>query len=335
MARQASLMRRLLDDLLDVSRITNGHVELRKEPVDVSNRLRTAAAAIQKAVEDRGQELRLKLPPHPVTFMADRTRLDQVIGNLLSNASKYTSRGGRIQLSGALEGSEVVFRCKDDGQGIERANLGKIFEAFVSGPKPEISHREPNLGIGLALAKQLTQLHGGTIEVASAGLGMGSEFTVRLPFILPPADAELAGNAESRPVARRRRSILVVEDNRNIAEVMKMVLEEAGHKVYLFSDAASVLSTSADLKADAVLLDIGLPGINGYELAARLRQRNNFRGAKFVAISGFKPREQTHEPAREFDHYLIKPMEIPTLLALLEDLSADLDSRNRAAASGV
>jgi PAS domain S-box-containing protein len=316
--RQATLMRRLLDDLLDVSRITRGHVELQKEPIDASGLMRGAAAAVQKSLEDRGQELRLNFPAHSLRFMADPTRLDQIIGNLLSNASKYTQRAGRIELSVTLEGSQVVFCCKDNGQGIEPAKLETIFEAFVRGPTTELSSGEPSLGIGLALARQLTQLHGGTIQAASDGPGMGSEFIVRLPFVPPPGETRAAMDPEPGPTLRRSSSILMVDDNPDVAEVMKLALEQAGHNVYQFSDAASAISAGADLKADAVLLDIGLPDMNGYELAARLKQHDGLSGARFIAISGFKPKEQMHGDVHVFDHYVIKPVELPTLLALLD-----------------
>jgi Histidine kinase-, DNA gyrase B-, and HSP90-like ATPase/Response regulator receiver domain len=211
--------------------------------------------------------LQLTFPPQSVTFMADRTRLNQIIGNLLSNASKYTARGGRIQLFGMQEGSSVVIRCKDNGEGIDAADLERIFEPFVRGLKTQPVYGEPNLGIGLALAKQLTQLHRGAIESASAGAGMGSEFAVRLPIVPPPASSSGTKETQIGPTASSRCSILIVDDNTEVAEVMKMALEQAGHKVQLFSDADSVLSASPDLRADAVLLDIGLPGMNGYELA--------------------------------------------------------------------
>ena len=333
-AHGTTVMRRLLDDLLDVSRITHGHVELQKEPVDVSNLLRGAAAAVQKALEDRSQELRLTFPANSLRFMADRTRLDQIVGNLLSNASKYTHRTGRIELSGTLEGSQVVFRCRDNGEGIEPANLERVFEPFVRGPKIKPSHVEPSLGIGLALARKLAQLHGGTIEAASDGLGMGSEFIVRLPFVPLPEPTRIAEEAQPGPMARRSLSILMVDDNPDVGEVMKMALEQEGHSVCLCSDATSALAAAGDLNPDAVLLDIGLPDMNGYELAARLRRCDSLRGAKFVAISGFKPIERTQDGVHDFDHYVIKPVELPTLLALLEEI-VDVGSPNAAGGSSL
>lgn len=246
MVRQVATMRRLLDELLDISRITHGHIELRKEPVDLGNLLREAVANVQKVIEQREQHLRLTFAPKSVTFMADRTRLNQVIGNLLSNASKYTARGGQIELSGMQEGSSVVIRCKDNGEGIEAADLDRIFEPFIRGPEMQRGYGEPSLGIGLALARQLTQLHDGTIESASPDRGMGSEFTVLLPIVPPPPI--ITKEALSRPSAISRCSILIVDDNAEIAEAMKIALEQAGHKVQLFPDATSVLSAAPILE---------------------------------------------------------------------------------------
>jgi two-component system CheB/CheR fusion protein len=177
------------------------------------------------------------------------------------------------------------------------------------------------------LARQLTQLHGGTVEAASDGLGLGSEFIVRLPFDPPPGETRSAVEPEPGQTERRSGSILMVDDNPDVAEVMKMALEQAGHNVYLFGDATSAIWASADLKADAVLLDIGLPDMNGYELAARLKEHDGLRDARFIAISGFKPKEQMPDGIGEFDHYMIKPVDLPTLLALLDPIM-DVDSQN-------
>jgi PAS domain S-box-containing protein len=189
--KQTTLMRRLVDDLLELERITHGHIELKRERLDLAECLQRAIAAMQATVASRKQDLLLRLPSDPVQFMADGTRLDQIVGNLLSNASKYTPEGGRIELSGAKEASEVVVRCKDNGQGILPEYRQQIFKAFAPGRKTEYGHGEASLGLGLALVRQLTELHGGTISVESRGAGLGSEFTVRLPLVAPPSGRQM------------------------------------------------------------------------------------------------------------------------------------------------
>ncbi len=179
--RQTAMMRRLVDDLLELERITRGHVELKLDRQDLAGCLQRAVEPMQSTIANRRQELLLRLPAESVQFMADGTRLDQIVGNLLANASKYTNPGGRIELSGAREGSDVIVRCKDNGRGISPEDQQKIFVPFARGRKTDESYGEASLGLGLPLAKQLTQLHGGTISVESGGMGRGSEFTVRLP----------------------------------------------------------------------------------------------------------------------------------------------------------
>jgi two-component system CheB/CheR fusion protein len=321
-ARQTALMRRLVDDLLELERITRGHIELQRDPVDLADCLQRAVAAVQSAVAARNQELRLRLPSEPLAFMADTARLDQILGNLLTNATKYTPQGGRIELSGARELHDVVIRCKDNGQGIPLEYQRKIFEPFARGPKTELGYGEASVGIGLALVKQLTELHGGTISVESAGTGLGTEFTVRIPVVEPPSIPA----APERPAlphrARRARSVVLVEDNPSVAEALKAALQQAGHSVHLFADGPSALAGVSELRPDVLVIDIGLPGMDGYELAARLRQRDNTKQALCVAISGFKRRQQAGD-GDKFDQYFNKPIDVRTLLALLDQPSKD------------
>ena len=318
MGQQVTLMRQLLDDLLDLGRITHGHIELKKERIDLAEFLQEATASTQSVIANRRQELLLRLPSESVQFMADRIRLKQIATNLLSNASKYTRPGGRIELSGAREGSEVVLHCKDNGQGVLPEDQEKIFEPFTRGSKTQESHGEASLGIGLALAKQLTELHGGSISVESAGADMGSDFIVRLPLVAPPSDTPVTAEPTHALPSHRGCSIVIVEDNTEIAEVMAIALEQAGHSARVFPDGPSAIAGVADLEPDAVLLDIGLPDMDGYELAVELKKLPNMRHALFIALSGFKPREQAGQAAGNFDHYLTKPVDIFALLALIE-----------------
>ena len=317
MSRQVVLMRRLLDDLLDLRRITHGKIELKKECIDFVEFLHKAAASVGSAVASRRQRLILRLPTESVRFMADRTRLEQIATNLLGNASKYTGQGGRIELSGGREGSEVILRCKDNGRGILPDMHQRIFEPFTRGVTTTDSPGEASLGIGLALVKHLTELHGGTISVESAGAGMGSEFAVRLPLVAPSSNQAAPVGSKSAPPSRQMHSIVVVEDNPAVAKVMETALEQAGHEVHVFSDGPSALLGVFGLKPGAVVLDIGLPGMDGYELAAKLKKQKNVRNALFIAVSGFKRRERAGKARDDFDHYFTKPVDIRALLALL------------------
>jgi PAS domain S-box-containing protein len=310
--RQVALMRRLLDDLLDLERIAHGHLQLETERTDFGEFLQKEIAAMQPTAAKRGQQLVLRLPPEPVTFMADRARLEQIVGNLLSNASKYTPKGGWIEFSGAREGSEVVFRCKDNGRGIPPESQRKIFEPFIRGAVGVDDYGQASLGLGLALAKQVTELHGGTISVESAGVGKGSEFTVRLPLVVPPPEKPVT----VKSVWDGSRSVAVVDDNPNLTMAMKVALEQAGHRVTIFDDGPSALSGIGELSPDVVLLDVGLPGMDGYEVLAKMKEQRNLRNTLFIGISGFKRRPQTEKSRGDFDHYLVKPVNVQELFSL-------------------
>jgi PAS domain S-box-containing protein len=316
--RQTALMRRLVDDLLELERITHGHIELKLERLDLTECLKRAAATIQSTVASRGQELVLRLPSESVSFVADSARLDQIVGNLLTNASKYTRAGGRIELSGASEGSEVIIRCKDNGQGILPEDQRKIFEAFTRGRKTELGFGEASVGLGLALVKQLTELHGGTISVESGGAGLGSEFTLRLPIVTPSSAQAVSEPPTFARATHRPRSIVIVEDNPSVAAALQAALEQAGHTVSAFASGPSALAGVSTLKPDAVVIDIGLPGMDGYELLTKLRQLENTRNALCVAVSGLRPRERTGQDGDEFDQYFSKPVDVPALLTLLD-----------------
>ena len=316
MGRQLKLMQRLLDDLLDLSRITHGHIQLKKEAVDLAEFLHHVTGLTQSTTAERGQELILHLPAEVVRFMADEPRLEQIAINLLSNASKYTARGGTIELSGAREGSEVVLRCKDNGRGIPAEMVQKIFEPFTRVEPLSDSRGEASLGIGLTLVKRLVELHGGTISVESGGPGSGSEFSVRLPIELGLSDQLSVPETKPGLTLRRSHSIVFVEDNSDVARPTVVALEQAGYCVTLFADAFSALTGLSDLKPHAILVDIGLPGMDGYELAAKLRKMPNLQHALFIAISGFQ-RRKTAERADDFDYYFTKPVNLSSLLNVL------------------
>jgi PAS domain S-box-containing protein len=326
MERQVKLMRRLLDDLLDLDRISRGYIQLKKEPIELTKFLQHVTEVTQSITAERGQEMVLQSPSEVVTFTADEARLEQIAINLLNNASKYTPQGGRIEFSGVREGSEVVLRCKDNGLGIPLEMQRKIFEPFIRiGPISE-SRGEASLGIGLALVRMLVELHGGTVSVESGGPGAGSEFLVRLP--LEPALSDQPSPPQTNPTATLgpSLSIIVVEDNSDVAGTIVVALEQVGYRVTLFADAFSALAGISELMPNAILLDVGLPGIDGYELAAKLRKKWNCRHALFIGISGFKRRKT----ADDFDHYFTKPVNLSALLDLLDSISSQVGQANAA-----
>lgn len=328
MDRQVKMMERLLDDLLDIGRITHGYIRLKKERIDLAKFLEQAIKVTQSSAEERGQEMILRVPAEVVTFNADEARLEQIVINLLNNASKYTPPGGRIEFSGAREGSEVILRCKDNGRGIPPQMLQKIFEPFIRvGPLSE-SRGEASLGIGLALVKQLVELHGGSISAESRGPGTGSEFLVRLP--LEPALPDQPWAPPSKPrVTLCAHSIVLVEDNSDVARTMAIALEQAGYRVTVFADAFSALAGLSDLKPHAILFDLGLAGMDGYELAAKLRKEPNLQRGLFIAISGFE-RRQAPETTDVFDHYITKPVHLSSLLNLLDSRPAEAEQAKAA-----
>jgi PAS domain S-box-containing protein len=316
MERQVKLMVRLLDDLLDLGRMTHGSIQLRKERIDLTKLLQHVTEVTQSTAAQRGQELTLRLPSEIVTFKADEARLEQIAINLLSNASKYTPQGGRIEFSGAREGSEVVIRCKDNGRGIPPEMQSKIFEPFIRVEPISASRGEASLGIGLALVKRLVELHGGTISVESGGTDRGSQFVVRLPLESAPSDQPTAPKAKPASTSGLSRSIVLVEDNSDVARTLLIALEKAGYRVTLYADAYSALAGLSDLKPHAILLDIGLPGVDGYALAAKLKEKPHLQNTLFIGLSGFKRREAANF-SDDFDHYFNKPVDLPALLAVL------------------
>ena len=311
-SRQTAMMRSLVDDLLEHERMTHGHIELKLARVNLADCLERTAAGVQSIVEGRKQQLVLRLPSEPVHFRADSVRLDQIVGNLLTNASKYTKPGGRIELSGDKVGGFVVIHCKDNGQGIPVEYRKKIFEPFERGLKTELGYGEASVGLGLALVKQLTELHGGSVSVDSGGVGLGSDFTVQLPLV-PPVEAPLPARTSTRT-----RSIVIVEDNPSVGATLQAALEQAGHSVHLFADGPSALAgLSSEVKPDVILVDIGLPGMDGYQLAAVLKQHVNTKDAHCIAVSGFRQRD---DDRGAFAHYLRKPVDVPALLTVLDQL---------------
>ncbi|WP_437573236.1 ATP-binding protein [Sorangium sp. So ce887] len=323
MDRQVGHMVRMVDDLLDVSRITRGKVELRKERVDLRAVLHSALETSRPLIEAAAHELAVRLPPAPLLLDADPTRLAQVFANLLNNAAKYTPAGGGIRLAAQRDGAAVVVRVADNGVGIPADMLSKVFDMFTQVGR-SIDRAQGGLGIGLTLVKRLVELHGGTIHAESEGAGRGSTFTVRLPLA---AAAEVAsrpssaGPAKGAPLATLR--VLVVDDSVDGAESLALLLRISGHETRAVHTGPEALTATRELGADIVFLDIGLPGMNGYDVARRLRAEPDLAGLFLVALTGWGTEEDRRQ-AREagFDHHLTKPVDAAEVKRLVARVAA-------------
>ncbi|MFN3651728.1 MAG: response regulator [Armatimonadota bacterium] len=317
--RQIRHMARLIDDLLDVARITRGTIELRLERVDLRSLLEQAVQMAAPLIESRAHQLEVRLEEAPLCLFADPARLTQVIGNLLNNAAKYTPPGGRIELRVERAADQVCIRVKDTGQGIPTGRLGEVFQLFT-----RLDHAgeadQQGLGIGLTLVKNLVELHGGTIEAHSEGAGRGSEFTVWLPVTTGvPLAADAGGPEAATPVPVSGKQILVVDDNVDAAETLSELLELWGHHVAVAHDGASALLEAGLHKPELVILDIGLPGMDGYEVARRLRSNPELRHIPLVAVTGYgRPHDREQAEQAGFDHHLTKPVDPEAIRHLLK-----------------
>jgi PAS domain S-box-containing protein len=317
MQRQVKSLTHIVDDLLDVSRITQGKIQLKMESLQVSHLLRRTAASVKSLVEEHGHELVLAIGGDSLWIQGDATRIEQVITNLLTNACKYTKQQGTIWLSAQREGGDVLIAVKDTGIGIHPEVLTKIFDLFVQADRA-LDRAEGGLGIGLTVVKRLVEMHGGSISAASAGDGRGAEFIVRLPALDPPVETAAASNRFSAQAASPR-DVLVVDDNHDSALALEMLLKAAGYTVHLARDGRQALETAKVLRPGVVLLDIGLPGMDGYEVARQLRRHQDFGKALLVAVSGYGQIEDRQRSVEAgFDKHLVKPVDFAALLSLLQ-----------------
>jgi signal transduction histidine kinase/ActR/RegA family two-component response regulator len=307
-SRQVARMALLLDDLLEVSRVTLGRVELRRERVSIASLVRVAVETSKPAIEQKRHELAVDLPVTGMELEVDPLRMSQALSNLLTNAAKYTDPGGRIALKVRCEEGEAVFTVQDSGIGISAAALPTLFEMF-SQVESAIDRSEGGLGIGLALVKGLVRLHGGTVHAASEGPGKGSTFTLRIPGCRPEASPELGpGGQGLAPQGERRGRILVVDDNTDAASSLAMVLRSAGHTVLTAGGGEEGLALGASMHPDVVLLDIGMPDLNGYDVARRMRFTDWGRNCMLVALTGWGQKEDVERAhGAGFDFHMTKP----------------------------
>jgi CheY-like chemotaxis protein/two-component sensor histidine kinase len=316
MERQVNHMVRLVDDLMEVSRITRGKLEIRKQRVDLSAVIGSAIETTRPLLDAAGHVLSIDLGSEPLELDGDPVRLAQVFGNLLNNAAKYTPNGGRITLRAERRGPEVIVSVRDNGTGIRADVLPKIFDPFVQAERT-YSRSHGGLGIGLTLARTIAALHGGTVEAYSEGPGLGSEFVVRLPLLqraVAPAGME-PGRLETRITGQR---ILVVDDNVDAAESLSALLRCLGADVLTVHNGAAALEGVRTHKPSAAVLDIGLPGMDGYEVARRTRAEPDGADLLLIALTGWG-NEEDRRRSREagIDHHLVKPVELNVLERLL------------------
>jgi signal transduction histidine kinase len=319
--RQLSHLVRLVDDLLDVSRITRGKITLKPEPTDLAVVVQHAIEASRPTIEQARHRLEVHVPPEPVWVTGDPARLTQVLTNLLNNAAKYTEEGGRVALTLAREGGEAVVRVRDTGVGIPAEMLGAVFDLFTQVDR-SLDRSQGGLGIGLTLVKRLVSKHGGTVEAYSSGPGQGSEFVVRLP-VLAEAPLTVPTQPTGRLAVAEGLRVLLVDDNVDGADSLATLVRLAGHDTRVAHDGPGALEAAAAFRPQVVVLDIGLPGLTGYEVARRLRADPDLSGVALVAVTGYG-RDEDRERSREagFDHHLTKPVEFALLLDLLKPPAA-------------
>ena len=320
MERQLDQLVELVDDLLDLSRISTGRIALKREHVDLRDIVRAALEATAPLIEDAGHELTMDLPPDPVPVWADSSRLAQVVGNLLNNSAKYTPPGGRISLSVREHAGKAVASVSDDGAGIPPEMINSVFEIFTQVDRT-LDRSQGGLGIGLSLVRRLMNLHGGTVEARSEGADRGSTFTIRLPI---SADAELAAAPAPKPEAEkpaRSLRVLVVDDNLDAADSLAIQLEYSGHQTRTVYSGIEALPAAAEFAPDIVFCDIGMPGMDGNQVASALRADARSSAMVLVALTGWGSEEDKRRTRDAgFDFHLVKPVSFQTVSAVLSRL---------------
>ncbi|HEY9422002.1 MAG TPA: ATP-binding protein [Thermoanaerobaculia bacterium] len=321
--RQVKHLARLVDDLLDISRITQGSIRLRKEVVVLANVVERAVEANRSLLESRGHKLTVQLPPEPIRLEADPARLEQILSNLLNNAARYTMPGGKIWVAASQEGDEALIRVRDTGIGVPPDVLERVFEPFMQSDD-SLARSDGGLGVGLTLVRSLVEIHGGRVEAHSPGLGQGSEFVIRLPARVP---VDLAAPAAEPAVAYATRSlkILVVEDNVDAAESLASLLRLWNHDVSVVHDGRTALEAARLHQPEVVLLDIGLPGLDGYQVAQRLRDEVGLDHALLVAMTGYgQPEDRRRSREAGIHHHFVKPVEPSVLRNLLAGVAVEV-----------
>ncbi|HET9327794.1 MAG TPA: ATP-binding protein [Candidatus Eisenbacteria bacterium] len=317
--RQMQHMTRLIDDLLDVSRITRNQIELRREHVSLSRVIHGAVETSRPLIDSLGHTLSLALPSEHIELDADLTRLAQAFANLLNNAAKFTERGGQITVAARREGSDVVVSVRDTGIGLPSDKLASVFDLFTQVDR-SLERSRTGLGIGLTMVKRLVEMHGGSVTAHSDGLGRGSEFVVRLPILSTSSATRTQSVADDvHPASQAGRRVLVVDDNDDSATSLGMMLGAMGYEVRTAADGVAGLRTAKEFRPDVALLDIGMPRMNGYELARRIREQPWGRSMVLIAVTGWgQAEDQARTIEAGFDEHLVKPVDPTTLLGRLK-----------------
>jgi signal transduction histidine kinase len=317
--RQVRQLVRLIDDLLDVSRITRGVITLQREEVEISAIVAQALEACDPLVEERRHQVDVQLPDESLRVHGDPARLSQIVANVLNNAVKFTDRGGRIRIAVARDGPDAAISVSDNGLGVAPDMLPRVFELFAQGER-RLEGASTGLGIGLALVRRLVQMHGGAVSIHSEGLGRGTEVTIRLPLL--PAAPAAAGLSPPMPaLALPPTRILVVDDNADAAESLAMMLRMGGHEVATAEDGLEALRVATEFHPQAVVLDLGMPRLNGYETARRMRDTPWGRDIAIVALTGWgQPADRDRTLAAGFNAHLVKPIHHHTLIEALHSI---------------
>ena len=318
--RQVGQLARIVDELLEISRITTGRIQLQREQIALGVVVENALATVRSLIDQRKYELTVSLPTQAIWVHADAARLEQVVVNLLTNAAKYTDQAGHVWVTVQQEGEEAVLRVRDTGVGIAPETLPRIFDLFTQAER-SLDRSQGGLGIGLALVQRLVEMHGGTVT-ASSVLGEGSEFVVRLPVVSAPQQRALSPPPETAQTTGPSLRVLVVDDNVDTVTTLALLVKETGHDVRTAYDGSSVLEAALDYRPNVVLLDIGLPGLNGFEVAKKLRQQPALQNTVLVAMTGYgqkSDRQRSKEAG--FDHHLVKPGDFGKLLQILATVS--------------
>jgi signal transduction histidine kinase/CheY-like chemotaxis protein len=316
--QQVRVMARLVDDLLDVSRITRGKIQLRKEPVNLTALVHRAVETARPALQARAHAFSVDVPAAPVPLLADPLRIEQVLVNILNNAAKYTDPGGAVALGLTIEGADAVVRVRDTGIGIDAQVLPHVFDLFTQADH-SLDRAQGGLGIGLTLVRSLVQMHGGAVAVRSEGLGRGSEFVVRLPLAADvPAEPPAPKTAATPRAASQGGRVLIIDDNVPSAESLALIVKLWGHDTRVAHSGPDALETAAAFQPDTVLLDIGMPGMDGYTVARRLRATPGLESATLIAMTGYgRDEDRRRSEAEGFAHHLVKPIDLERLEQLL------------------
>jgi len=317
--RQVGQLNRLVDDLLDISRITRDKIDLRKADVEIATIIHNAVETSRPTIDAANHQLRVTLPEQPVRLFADAARLAQVFSNLLNNAAKFTPAGGEIRVDARQEGRDVIISVRDNGVGISGEALAYVFDMFRQADQT-LEKSQGGLGIGLTLVRRLVELHGGTVNAQSEGTGKGSEFTIRLPAAVPaPRTATRAAATDKLAGAKRR--VLVVDDNKDSGDTLALLLKVKGHEVYTARDGFEAIEKTAELRPEIILMDVGMPKLNGYDATRRIRETDYGRDIYIVALTGWG---QASDIARSLEAgcsaHMVKPVDFAALDQLLSDI---------------